>query len=159
MRNISFKNTALFKRGIWLTAGALMVFVFAPAAVRGGLLQNPAPPLFSAAVLGLLVAYVFKRTQVHRLADEVLDFADHLHVRRSRTEQDIPFANISTVEVSTFSGIHRITIRLNVPTKLGRQIDFLPQASLWSNLVAVERLATALNERAKAAKPARNIVT
>lgn len=153
MRNISFKNTALFKRGIWLTAGALIVFVFAPSAVGGGLLQNPAPTLFAAAVLGLFVAYVFKRTQVHRLADEVLDVEDHLHVRRSRIEQDIPFANISRVEVSTFSGIHRITIRLNEATKLGRQIDFLPQASLWSNPVAVNRLATALNDRAQAAKP------
>jgi hypothetical protein len=153
LRNISFKNTALFKRGIWLSAGGLIVFVFAPSAVGGGLLQNPAPTLFAAAVLGLFVAYVFRRTQVHRLADEVLDFEDHLHVRRSRTEQDIPFANILRVEVSTFSGIHRITIRLNEPAKFGRQVDFLPQASLWSNLAAVNRLAAALNGRAQAAKP------
>jgi hypothetical protein len=151
VRNISFKNTALFKRGIWLTAGALIVFVFAPSAVAGSLLQDPAPTLFAAAVLGLFVAYVFKRTQVHRLADEVLDFEDRLHVRRSRTEQDISFANISGVDVSTFSGIHRITVQLRAPCELGRQIDFLPQASLWSNLAGVKRLAASLDERAKAA--------
>lgn len=151
MRNISFKNTALFKRGVWLTAGALIVFVFAPSAVGGSLLQDPAPTLFAAAVLGLFVAYVFRRTQVYRLADEVLDFEDHLHVRRSRTGQDIGFADISGVEVSTFSGIHRITVRLREPCKLGRQIDFLPQASLWSNLAGVKRVAASLNERAKAA--------
>jgi hypothetical protein len=152
MRNISFKNAALFKRGIWLTAAALIVFVFAPATAAGSLLQDPAPTLFAAAVLGLFVVYVFKRTQVHRLADEVLDLGDHLHVRRSRTEQDIAFANMLGVQVSTFSGIHRITIRLREPTKLGRQIDFLPQASLWSNLAGVNRLAVSLNERADAAR-------
>ena len=32
MQVISFKNTALFKRGIWLSAAALIAFVAGPAA-------------------------------------------------------------------------------------------------------------------------------
>jgi hypothetical protein len=56
--------------------------------------------------------------------------------------------------VSTSSGIHRITVRLRAPTKLGSTIEFLPQASLWSNLPGVQRVAAGLTERGNQAKGA-----
>ena len=40
---LSFKNTALFKRGVWLSAAALLAFVVAPAALTGELWRNPVP--------------------------------------------------------------------------------------------------------------------
>jgi hypothetical protein len=148
MQAISFKNTRLFKRGIWLSAAALIAFVAAPSAVDGELWRNPVP---SAIAIGLLCAallYFFGRTQIHRLADEVLDCQDSLKVRRGRHEEVIPLSNVSGAEVSSSGGFHRITVRLRNRSKLGRQIDFLPQASLWSNLPAIKTVALNLTERA-----------
>jgi hypothetical protein len=148
MQAISFKNTRLFKRGIWLSAAALIAFVAAPSAVDGELWRNPLP---SAIAIGLLCAallYFFWRTQIHRLADEVLDCQDSLKVQRGRHEEIIPLSNVSGAEVISNGGFHRIRVRLRKRSKLGRQIDFLPQASLWSNLPAIKSVALNLTERA-----------
>ena len=148
MQAISFKNTRLFKRGIWLSAAALIAFVAAPSAVSGELWRNPVP---SAIAIGLLCAallYFFWRTQMHRLADEVLDCQDSLKVRRGRLEETIPLSNVSGAEVLSRGGFHRITVRLHERSKLGRKVDFLPQASLWSNLPAIRGVALNLTERA-----------
>jgi hypothetical protein len=152
MRVISFKNTALFKRGIWLSAAALIVFVVAPSVLDGGLVRDPTPHLFAVCLLCAFFVYFLRKTQVHRLADEVMDCEDHLKIRRGPTEETIALATLSAAEVFTSSGIHRITLRLGESTALGNPIEFLPQASLWSNLPAVQRLASSLTERAKQAQ-------
>jgi hypothetical protein len=59
---------------------------------------------------------------------------------------------VSGVDVLSSGGFHRITVRLRERTKLGRQIEFLPQASLWSNLAAIKSLALSLTERAQEAR-------
>jgi hypothetical protein len=151
MRVISFKNTVLFKRGIWLSAAALIAFVFAPSALDGSLRQNPTSGLFAAAVLGAFFVYLLWKTQFHRLADEVLDCEDHLKVRRGRVEVTIPFSKVAAADVSTGGGIHRITVRLREPSLLGGKIEFLPQASLWSDISRVKRFASGLTERANQA--------
>jgi hypothetical protein len=152
MRVISFKNTGLFKRGIWLTAAALLVFVAAPPLLDGSLWRDPAPSVIAVTILGSFLLYFLVKMQIHRLADEVTDCGSHLQVRRGRTELAIPMSNISAAEVLTFSGIHRVCVHLHQPTKLGGRIEFLPQASLWSDLPAVKRLALELAERANSAK-------
>jgi hypothetical protein len=148
MQAISFKNTRLFKRGIWLSAAALIAFVAAPSAVDGELWRNPVPSAIAIGLLCAALAYFFWRTQMHRLADEVLDCQDSLKVRRGRLEETIPLSNVSGAEVSSGGGFHRITVRLHKRSKLGGQIDFLPQASLWSNLSAIKGVALNLTERA-----------
>ena len=157
VRVISFKNTILLKRGVWLTAAALIAFVVTPSVLDGSLQQNPASSLFAPGILCAFFALFLRKTQIHRLADEVMDCDDHLKVRRGRTEETIRFSNIATADVSTSSGLHRITVRLRQPTKLGAQIDFLPQASLWSNLTGVKRVATSLTDRANQAKDGRTV--
>jgi hypothetical protein len=87
-----------------------------------------------------------------------MDCDDHLNVRRGRAQEIIPFSNIATADVSSSGGIHRITVRLRQPAKLGRQIEFLPQASLWSNLPGVKRVASGLTDRANQAKDGRGII-
>jgi hypothetical protein len=148
MQVISFKNTGLFKRGLWLTAAALLMCVAAPPAFDGTLWQNPLPIVIAVAILGSFALFFLMKMQVHRLADEVVDCGEFLKIRRGRTELEVPLADVSGVEVATFSGIHRISIQLPRPTKLGTRIEFLPQASLWSDPAAVKRLASALAERA-----------
>jgi hypothetical protein len=93
--------------------------------------------------------FFFWKTQMHRLADEVVDCRDMLKVRRGRTEETIPLSNLAAAEVSSSGGFHRITLRLNTASKFGRRIEFLPQASLWSNLDGIKAVALELNERAK----------
>jgi hypothetical protein len=157
MRVISFKNTSLFKRGIWLTAAALIAFAVTPSVLDGNLLENPASSLVAVGILCAFFVYFLRKTHIHLLADEVMDCDDHLKVRRGRTEEIIRFSNIVTADVSTSSGIHRITVRLRQPTKLGGQIEFLPQASLWSNLSGVKRVAAGLTDRANLAKDGRDL--
>ena len=152
MQVISFKNTALFKRGIWLTAASLIVFAVTPSALDGSLRQNPLSSLIVVGILCAFFGYFLRKTHIHRLADEVTDCDDHLKVRRGRAEATIPLSDIETADVSTSSGIHRITVRLRQSTILGRQIEFLPQASLWSNLAGVKRVATGLTDRANQAQ-------
>jgi hypothetical protein len=149
VRVISFKNTVLFKRGIWLSAIALILFVAAPSALNGDLWKNPLP---SAIAIGLLCAaliFFFWNTQMHRLVDEVLDCGDRLKLRRGRVEETMLLSQILAVEVSSSGGFHRITLRLKERSKMfGNRIEFLPQASLWSNLAALKALAQDLSERA-----------
>jgi hypothetical protein len=149
---LSFKNTALFKRGVWLSAAALLAFVVAPAALNGELRSNPVPSSIAVSLFLAALVYFLWRTQVHRLADEVLDGQESLKVRRGRIEETILLSSVSAVDVTSRGGFHRITIRLRERTKLGRQIEFLPQASLWSNVVAIKALALDLTERAQQAR-------
>jgi hypothetical protein len=150
---LSFRNTRLFKRGIWLSAAALIAFVAAPSALDGGLWRNPVPGAIAIGLLCAALVYFFWRTQVHRLADEVFDCRDSLKVYRGRIEETIPLSNVSGVDVSSSGGFHRITVRLErANPKLGRQIEFLPQASLWSNLPAIRAVALGLTERAQQAR-------
>jgi hypothetical protein len=150
---ISFKNTALFKRGIWLSAVALVLFVAAPAALNGSLWRDPLPSAIAIAILCAALSFFFWKTQIHRLSDEVLDCGDHLKVRRGRIEETIPLSQVSAVEVSSSGGFHRITVLLRKASQFGRRVDFLPQASLWSNIGAIKQVARDLAERAKSSAP------
>jgi len=148
MQLISFKQMTLFKRGIWLSAVALVVFVVVPALFDGSLWGNPLPTVIALCVLSAFFGYFLWRMPIHRLADLVIDCDDHLVVRRRWTQEIIPMANVAAVQVSTGLGIHRISIRLRIPTRFGQQIEFLPQASLWSSLSAVQQVASDLANRA-----------
>jgi hypothetical protein len=123
--------------------------VTVPVILDPGLRRNPFPNLFGVCALGIFLAYLIWKARIHRLVDEVVDCEDHLKVRRGRAEEVIRFSNIAAADVSISAGIHRITLRLREPTRLGRQIEFLPQASLWSSPAAVQRVAMNLSERAK----------
>lgn len=152
MQVISFKNSRLFKRGLWLSAAALIAFVVLPAAFDGGLIADPAPHAFAVGVLAACWAVFFWKTQVYRVADEVLDCGDHLKVRRGRVEEDIALSTLATVKASTQVGIPRITVQLRELCRFGARIDFLPQASLWTSPSGLARVAAGLEERAHQAR-------
>jgi len=152
MQVISFKNTILFKRGMWLSAAALIACVAAPSVLNGALWRNPVVNAVPLVILSGFWVYFLRKIHIHRLVDEVVDCEDHLKVRKGRTEASIPFSNISMADVSTNYGIHRITVHLRELSKLGGKLEFLPQASLWSSPSAVQRVAYGLTERASQAK-------
>ncbi len=149
MQVISFKSTSLFKRGIWLSAAALIVFAVTPSALDGALLQHPASALIPVGILSACFGYFLWKTQFHRLADEVGDCEDHLKVRRGGIREIVPFAIITDAQVISAGGLHRITVRLSQSTKLGGRFEFLPQASLWSHPARVQRVAVDLKNRAR----------
>jgi hypothetical protein len=148
MQVLSFKNTVLFKRGLWLSMATLLVFAASPFVLDGRLWRQPGASLIGVDLLILLFGFLLWRTRFHLLADEVVDADVHLVVRRGKNMQPVLFSNIASAEVTTFSGVHRIVVRLHQATPLGKRIEFLPQASLWSNLPAVQRIATSLSNRA-----------
>jgi hypothetical protein len=152
MQLISFKQTTLLKRGFWLSAAALIAFVMLPSVVDGSLWQSPLPTVMALCVLVAFFGYFLWKLPIHRFADSVIDCHDHLLARRRRTQEIIPLSNVAAAQVSTGLGLHRITIQLRVPTKLGRQIEFLPQASLWSSPSGVQQVARELADRANQAK-------
>jgi hypothetical protein len=148
MRLISFKNTALFKKGMYLSAAALIACVAAPAVVDGSLWRDPAPIFGALTLLSTFFLYFLGKAHTHRLADEVFDCGGYLEVRKAGQVEVIAFSNVSAVTVSSFSRIHRISVGLHKPIRFGSLIEFLPQASLWSNPAAIKRVATDLEGRA-----------
>jgi hypothetical protein len=148
MQVLSFKNTALFKRGLWLSMATLVVFAVSPFVLDGRLWRQPGSSLIGVDLLVVLFGFLLWRTRFHLLADEVIDADVHVVVRRGKKMLPVLFSNIASAEVMSFSGVHRIVIRLHEATQLGKRIEFLPQASLWSNLPAVQRIAASLANRA-----------
>ncbi|MEA3175705.1 MAG: hypothetical protein QOF42_3116 [Gammaproteobacteria bacterium] len=148
MQVLSFKNTALFKRGLWLSMATLVVFAASPFVLDGRLWRQPGSSLIGVDLLVVLFGFLLWRTRFHLLTDEVIDAEVHLVVRRGKKMLLVLFSNIASAEVMSFSGVHRIVIRLHEATPLGKRIEFLPQASLWSNLPAVQRIAASLANRA-----------
>jgi hypothetical protein len=151
MQLISFKQTTLLKRGFWLSAAALIAFVMLPAVIDGSFWQNPLPTVMALCVLIALFGYFLWKLPIHCLADSVIDSQDHLLARRRWTQEIIPLSNVAAAQVATGLGVHRITIRLRVPTRLGQHIEFLPQASLWSRLSGIQQVASDLSDRANRA--------
>jgi hypothetical protein len=149
---ISFRNTRLLKRGVWISSLMLFLFVGLPSVVDGSLVRDPAPTLVALALLSGFVGYFMWKLQFLRLADEVRDCGDHLEVHRGRAVERVPMAEVAGVLPPAMSGTQEITVRLTRPNSLGRQFVFLPQASLWSNAPAVRRLVGHLNDRALAAR-------
>jgi hypothetical protein len=149
---ISFRETPLFKRGVALSAAALVACVAAPASL-GASRASLLPTLAAAGLMILLAGFFMYRIRVHRLADEVMDCEDHLKVRQGKREFAVPIAGISVVEIAGTGGIHRIAVRLREPREFGATIDFLPQASLWSNRAALNALADELTARARQFSP------
>jgi hypothetical protein len=148
---ISFKQTTLLKRGFWLSAAALIAFVMLPSVIDGSFWRSPLPTVMALCVLVAFFIYFLWKLPIHRLADLVLDCQDHLVARRRWTQESIPLANVAAAQVSTGLGVHRIAIRLRAPCRLGKQIEFLPQASLWSTLAGVQQVAGDLSDRANRA--------
>jgi hypothetical protein len=151
MQVISFNNTVLLKRGVWLSAATLVAYAAAPSVLNGDLWRRPVVNVIPMCILVGFFIYFLRKTAFHRLADQVMDCVDHLEVRQGRSDEVISFANIAAAEVATHLRIHWITIRLRKPTKFGDQIHFLPQASLWGNLPAVQQVAARLTSRAQQA--------
>jgi hypothetical protein len=152
MQVISFRDTAMFKRGVWFSAAALIAFAATGPMVSGAMWTHPLVNSLPLCLIGAVCWFVLGKSRIHRFADEVVDCGNQLKVRRGTLEESLSFAEISTVEVSNFMGIPGVVVRLRDPGKQGGQVDFLPQAGLWGNPAALQNLAMNLATRAHQAR-------
>jgi hypothetical protein len=157
MRLISYARTPRFKRIFWLGAIALIGIVSVPSILDGSVTRNPLVSLTPLLILGGFWIYFLRRSGVFRLADEIFDCADHLKIRRGDLIEEVPFYNISGVDVSTGKP-NRISIRFVTPNSFGSNMEFLPEyvprTASWS-IAEMNRVAAALRERADRARAAR----
>jgi len=151
MRVISFKDTVLYKRGIWLSGAALIAAVAGPSVLDQSIFEQPIVHTVPICILLGFLIYFLHTGRFFSIADEVIDCGDYLTVRRALKEVSIPFSGISAADVSTSYRMHRITVHLREPTEFGTRVDFWPQASHWGNLFAVQKIAIDLTDRARRA--------
>jgi hypothetical protein len=148
---ISFRETVLFKRGVVVSVLALIACTATPAFI--GAAAAFLPSLAATGAMAVVCTYFLYRTRTLALVDEVMDCEDHLKVRRGRREIAVSMTGILRAQISSASGIHRVTVRLRAPGELGSTLEFLPQASLWSNRPALDAMAGDLTARARQANP------
>ena len=153
MKRISSRSTFFSKRifpVIWF--GILAVFV-AGSVMDGAVWRDPmallAPALM--AVMGFLLMRFF----VWDLADEVLDYGDHLLVRRGSEEERIALSNVMNVNASLNMNPQRVTLRLVTPGKFGQNVSFSPSASFSLNPFAKSPIVEELIVRAHQARSPR----
>src|SRR5450755_1293143 len=101
MRLISYSGTTRLKRGFSLAAIALIGIACVPSILNGSFVRNPVVNVVPVLILGGFWVYFLKQSRVFHFADEILDCVDHLKVRRGCISEEIPFYNISGVDLST----------------------------------------------------------
>ena len=95
MQVISFKNTGLLKRGVWLSAATLAAYSATPSVLNGDLWRRPVLSLIPLCIVIAFFVYLLRKTAFHRIADRVVDCVDYLEVRMGRADDVISFSNIS----------------------------------------------------------------
>ncbi len=152
MRLISYRNTSLVKLAIWFSAAGIIISVATPSFVSGGWGRDAGAALAVVCGVAGLFALALYRARIHSLADQVLDCGEYLEVRRGQVQENIPFANIRHVNLTSVGALCRLSLRLTAPTRFGEQVEFMPEAHLWSNPNEMQRLAEALTARANRAR-------
>jgi hypothetical protein len=150
MKRISSFWTALLKRVFPLVFFAVLAIVAAQAVAEGKLSTDPAFFLGSALAAGFV--YLLWRVLVSDLADEVLDFGDHLLVRRGALKERVYLSNIVKVDTSFNTNPERMTLHLVEAGRLGRLITFSPAPGKSLNPLARNPLAEELMSRAQKAR-------
>jgi hypothetical protein len=152
MRLISYRNTSMVKLAIWFGAAGILISVATPSFVAGSWGEEAGIALAVLGGLAGLCALALYRARIHSLADQVLDCGEYLEVRRGQVQENIPFANIRQVHLTSLGALCRLSLRLTAPTRFGEQVEFMPEAHLWSNPNEMQRLAEALTARANRAR-------
>jgi hypothetical protein len=110
-------------------------------------------PMFLIIPLVMCVFGAFlMRKLVWDLADSVEDGGAYLLVRKGRIEERVELTNVMNVNASTFQNPPRITLRLVLPGKLGKEVSFVPRSRFTLNPFAANPVAENLMERVHLAR-------
>ncbi|MGN7916324.1 MULTISPECIES: hypothetical protein [Lysobacter] len=125
MREISSGQTFFLKKifpVIWYGA---LGYIIARALAAESWKTEPLAVL--APTLMLLGGYLLMKRYVSTLADKVLDGGSFLLVRRGLVKQRIALEDIDDVHITRNDNPPRLTLKLRVPGKLGKEIVFIPK--------------------------------
>ena len=84
---------------------------------------------FIGPALLMVLGWIFFRSFLWDVADEVHDEGEALRVRMRGEEETIAFADVANVSITRFTSPQRIMLRLARPGKFGADIAFFPNAN------------------------------
>jgi hypothetical protein len=125
MKEISSGQTFFLKKIFPFIWYGVLIAVAVAALATGSWKAEPQAVL--APVLMMLVGYFVMPLGIRDLADQVLDDGSFLLVRKGRVKQRIALEEIEDVHVTRTDNPARLTLKLRVPGKLGKQVVFIPK--------------------------------
>lgn len=125
MRQISSGQTFFFKKVFPVVWYGALGYILAWALVTESWKAEPMAVL--GPTLMLLIGYLAMQRYIFTLADKVLDGGSFLLVRRGLVKQRIALEEIEDVHVTRSDNPPRLTLKLRVPGKLGKQVVFIPK--------------------------------
>ena len=87
------------------------------------------PMVFIAPALLIVFGWVFFKSFLWDVADEVHDAGDALRVHYRRDEETIAFADVLDVSITRFASPQRISLRLARAGRFGEQVVFIPNGN------------------------------
>jgi hypothetical protein len=155
MTKISSPTTFISKKILPLLWFGFLAYFAVRTLLRGAAQKDPLLLVFT--VLVAVLGYVMLKKFVWSLADEVYDGGDFLLIKNRGEEERVALANIMNVSVATYPNPSRITLRLENPGKLGREITFAPAARSALNPFAKNQIAEDLIVRVDQARSKRAV--
>jgi hypothetical protein len=153
MKRISTPYTFAIKIFPFFFCG-ICAFILALLLMNGAL--QKAPVFLVAPWVMAVIGYLWWKTSLQDLDDEVDDCGDYLLVKKRGEEDTILLSNISNVDFSTdrHGSQARITLRLATPGKFGAEISFKPPPQIYLSRPARNAIAEDLRVRAHKARSA-----
>ena len=136
-----------FFYSIWF--GALALFALNAVYLRS--FSGATQELFGLPALAVL-GFLFMRTTIFDVADEVYDYGDRLLIRDRGREDYVPIANIADVGFEKHTYPTRLTLRLSTPCIFGTKIVFSPKSKFTLNPFAKTAIADDLVDRINRAR-------
>ena len=155
-KRISTPYTFAIKLAPFLFLGFL-AFLFVLLLMNGAL--QKAPMFLVMPCVMAVLGYLWWKTNVRNLADEVDDCGDYLLVKKRGQEDTVLFSNITDVNFSTArdGAQGRITLTLATPGKFGTEITFAPPPHIYISFPRRNEIAEDLLARADKARSERAV--
>lgn len=147
-KRISTPYTFALKQLTPLLYFGLLAFMFVLLLMNGALQR--APMFLVVLCVMAALGYVWWKTQVQNLVDEVNDCGNYLLVKKGNEEDTVLLSNIINVNFSTArdGAQGRITLTLDTPGKFGTEITFAPPPHIYMSIPRRSEIAEDLSARA-----------
>lgn len=156
MKKISSGSYTFFSKKVFpvLWFGFLVFFVISTVAT--GAVEKDFMFLVVPVLMAVFGFFLMKKL-VWDLVDEVYDGGDFLLVKSGGKEDRVALSNIMNVSASRYTNPPRITLRLVVPGKFGKEIAFAPVSAFTLNPFAKNEVEEDLIVRVDQARSRRAV--